>query len=736
VAEDSSTGSTATEDEIIVLDPTRDTATTPVSARFAPLEPDPPTSALSLTHRPSPLSAGGLIVGVFAVMALFSTVRAIGRLTHELQARSDLFADHPGLAGLVSWFAAAGLWLVLIGAGWHLRRSRLPTPLPAPQPESQDVLGRSVEPRTRAQVWAAHLAEASTYLVASLAMMWPVSWHMSTRLTGQGDAVFFLWQGWRMGELVKRGSLPTHVPDVFWPYGLDQWVSDGFLTAWSTALFASFFAPVLAFNLTILAFTILNMVGGRHLARQFTSARIPIVLTALSFASAPGIYLRIFGHPLFYSSFAAAFLIAEIVPAARGDRPLRPIRLGLLLFLAYITSVYYLLFGALAVTCLLLLSVRSVSDFTNRAKRLVLAVLVCGVLISPFATARLQLDAAETAAGGQPVLTSEAYLYNSDIYSLFSQPKGSSTFDLPWSVGAPPARGLENLTYPGILLLLGIMYLITTRVPLRWPLIATSAILWILSLGPSLVVNGVYQTRLADGSNYGYMPYQLLLSMPGLGSLRAPGRVGFMLIAVLTAGFIAILSPLWAWASRNQRIAISTICLVLIATNLQAPISYASLERTPDEEALFARMAGEAYPGDTVAQFPNDCFIYVADFVYTQVSHELPLVGCQGNTASIPWWSGVEDYTTEAAASLRCQPTVFGRRVGLPYAHDLQITRSHVRELRETFGLRYVLIDKSSLELPACLDGRIAPTAETLQQWHGQLGESERYIVIDLDRQT
>ena len=152
---------------------------------------------------------------------------------------------------------------------------------------------------------------------------------------------------WRVGELISSWHLlPTDIPDAVWPYGSSLLTGDGYLPVYIGGLWNLALLPVLAFNFATLTAIGLNFWGGRTLATRLSDRRAVWIITAIAFATAPSIGLRFFGHYTFEWAFAAPLIIAAGIDVARGGC-LRPVLLGLLFFVAYLCSVFYLVFGAI-----------------------------------------------------------------------------------------------------------------------------------------------------------------------------------------------------------------------------------------------------------------------------------------------------------------------------------------------------------------------------------------------------
>lgn len=669
-----------------------------------------------------------VLVGLGFFPALTFVIYAMGRVARSLTWRVDFFARHPGLAGGLVW-AAALIGLAVLVAVWRTRR-RPPAPSPAAH-DPEPALTRLTDARRRSRNGA--IVEGVAYGLMGWLMLLPAAADPLNRIAGGGDAWNVVWINWRLAEMIKSGNLvPWHIPDAIHPFGLDLRVSDGNLPIVIGTLWAVVFPPVLAFNVSLFTGVVLNMLAARRLARLFLADRLAIILVALAFATAPAIAMRTFGHFVLVFAFAGPLLIAEAIEISRGDRDPSVLRIAALLFLAYLSNIYMLIPAGLAFMVVLLFSRQPRHRRIRSLGTAALASLLTLLLMSPFIYARLQLERAEADAGAITTLSDEAFLYSGDAYSVVAQPV-SSTFEVPWN---PPLRDqfipntLEATVFPGFILLLGMAGLLFTRSRHRWALVASAAGLWVFTLGPGLSVDG----NLVFGQT-GWLPYQALLSVPGLGALRTPNRFSFVLAAVLTAALAIVLAAFWRRWSRQARIGALVAGAILLALNLQLPVNNAVQPTQDDEIAVLEAVAAGAEPGDTVMIVPNDCHGRVGITAGWQITHELPFVGCQGNTASLALYSEMDAYMTEPMAALRCQPEAFARRTGLEHSPTLQVLPDHVPEIRDAFGVRFLLVDKQMVaEDDFCTQRNKQPSIDSLRSWYEVVGETEQLLALDVTR--
>jgi hypothetical protein len=253
-------------------------------------------------------------------------------------------------------------------------------------------------------------------------------------------------------------------------------------------------------------------------------------------------------------------------------------------------------------------------------------------------------------------------------------------------------------------------------------------VLFVFGLGPSLKVAGNFVWK-HGGQPVSWLPYRLLLAVPGLGALRAPVRVEYVLVAVLVAATVMALHSLLA--RYPERVApVVAVAGVLLATNLLVPLPTTRFDVTPASERALREIGRTARPGDTVMSVPADCD---PAFAGLQVFHHTAVLGCAGSFAANPW-SKLRVLTQSVAfTKLRCDRTAYGRITTPPTSATTESApfgAADVDALRREFRVRFVVVDRSKLG-PTC--AAVEP-AVTVLEAHRSLGGDARFEVLDLAR--
>ncbi len=661
---------------------------------------------------------------------------AVGTGASWVSANLEPFQQHPRLAVAAAGCAIGWLLAVAAMAGAALATWRTPAPLAddgvgpglGETRADNDISVRPWRDRWRRGL----LLELLTYAVVAIAMTWPLARHLTDQLMGAGDAEYFVWLGWRVGRLIGSGHLlPVLIPDVVWPYGFDLRLSEGYLPMMVNGLWNLVAPPVTAYNLSLLTATGLNLWAGRRLGKLVSGERFVWMLSAAAFATAPSVAVRLLGHHAVYFVFPTALVVEEAALYCTARAGVRWVRLSLLLFLCYLCASYFLIGSAIVLVAMCLADTIQRRLPWRRLVEMGAAFALTAALMSPFLLKRSQFERAERAAGRKVAVDYRTYA--ADGLSLVAQPR-ESTIDVlgARSLGSSfPDNGPELTIFPGFLLLTGLAVFAALRSRLRWPLLVAATTLWILTLGPDPLVGGHQVLTLRDAARVNWLPYTVLVKLPMLSSLRAAGRFGLVLPAVLTLALAVAAGFVLARIGRRGVALLGLGSVLLLLSNLVVPIRTSRLPFSAKTRAGLAEAHSRAGPGDSVLEVPADCFgTLVGTSSALQIFHALPAVGCQGPHLALPWWSGMKRYQeSRAMAALRCYPDRFGDLTE-PFPPDTRLQAGELSRLRSDLGVRFLVINKRQLAVPDCAPLREGGLAalEGLEV----LSEDNRWRVVDL----
>lgn len=573
-------------------------------------------------------------------------------------------------------------------------------------------------------------AEWATYAAAVTLFTWPGLVRARGEIIGAGDdARYYAWLGWRIGRELARGNvLPRHLGDAIHPFGFDLALVDGYLPSWVAGLYNVAAGPFLALNLAIATGIVCDLLAARALARRVSTSRVVHVITAVAFVTAPPVALQVqmAQLPLAWS-FTVPLLVADALDVATGTRAVRPARLAALGLVAYLCSVYFLVFGGLAYGVIVAVAAARTRD-PRPVLRAAAAAGAMLVALSPFAVARLRFDRDEAGRGAPTALVADSRIFSADLLSIAAQPT-RSTFLAPRPEILDrslmrlfhPSLALEQTLYPGLVLLVGFGAFLAGRDRRRIPVAVAAAVVGLLALGPSLKVGGRFVWSSGD-TPVSFLPHRLLLALPGLGALRVPVRAALVLTALCAAATAIALHRMVTRPGARAGL-VTSACAALLATNLLVPLPTTDMLTTAASDRALRAIAREAGDGDTVLRVPSDCD---PAFVSYQMLHRAPVVGCAGSFAANPW-SDLRAYTrSDALRKLQCDRGRYGRIV--TRADPLSpFAAADVVELRRRFGVRFLVVDRSLLTFCGEVEAALAFLAR-----YRSLGGDNRFEVLDL----
>jgi hypothetical protein len=576
------------------------------------------------------------------------------------------------------------------------------------------------------------LAEIGVYAIAIAVVLGPGLLHAGTRLVGRSDdGRYYAWLGWEIGRLIAHGHIvPLHVPDVIAPFGLDLRLVDGYLPSYVSGLFNLAFGPYLSYNLTFVAGAVLNILCARSLARRLSSLRLVQVIVAVAFVGAPPIALNVQVGllPLFWA-FTLPLLIGDALDVVSKRSDVRPMRLAVLLVVAFLCSVYFVVFGGLAYGLIV-----GVAALRRRSWRIpaltAVAAAVALLVLTPFVVSRVRFDRSEKQRGADTQLVGDSDLFSADVLSIVAQPTRSTVL-LPRPAVVDrsllrlidPTHTLEWTIFPGFALLAGGAAFLFRRDARRIPVFVATGVMWVFALGPSLKFGGDFVWERA-GTPVSWLPYRLVLAIPALGALRAPFRTGYVVVALLAAATaVALHRVLTTWPHRA--VIVGAGAAVLLATNLLLPLPTDTLGATGASAHALREIAALAHKGDTVLSVPTDCN---PAFVSYQALHHTPVVGCAGSFAANPWQSELAYTRSSSFTKLRCDLSAYGRITTNDTGRS-SFAGSDVTQLRTQFGVRFLVVDRNALTRPDC--AAVEDAMATLSHYRS-LGGDRKLEVLDL----
>lgn len=377
----------------------------------------------------------------------------------------------------------------------------------------------------------AHLAVIAFFAVLSALYFWPLPLHFSTHIPGfPGDNFFFLWdQRWVQLSLARLHASPLYTDWIYYPLGVPL-IFHALVPAhglFALPLYSLGLGSVPIFNLLFLLSYVLTGYATWLLVLRLTGSRLAGLIAGLVFTFCPYKWTHAQGHlNLIYTQWIPLFLLC-LLDTLSARRWRFPLFAGLFLLLQLYSDLQYSIF-------LLLLAAPVVLDVLLRRRaargawaRLALVLIVALVGSLPLLLAGRRALAAEGQFFASRSVTRPQF--SADLEGYLRPPVNHPVLG---GFSASFSSGGERTVFLGwtaaLLALLGAFR--GKRKTAVWLVSALAFVL--LSLGPVIHVHGRALVR--------NRVYELVrANLPGLESLRTPGRFGLVVtlcVAVL-AGF-------------------------------------------------------------------------------------------------------------------------------------------------------------------------------------------------------
>jgi hypothetical protein len=381
------------------------------------------------------------------------------------------------------------------------------------------------------------LGPALVFLLASLAITWPMAAHFTTRLGGDpGDPFQTLWS-WRwMHDALISLKNPFFTDRVFFPQG-STLVFETFdlPTAVLTVPLWWVLPPFGVYNAGVLFAFWLTAFGMYRLVRELTGDRLVAICMGVLFTAVPYHLAHAQGHQHLTSMGWLPLYLVFLHRVLDGSPRLRDAVLGgLFLALASLASWYHLLY-ALVLTPFLFAEAALRSPGSLFSKRFARSALVLAAaflaLAGPLLLAVLRAKASEPVAGAH-----DAVRFSGDLQAFFypnlaqrwGHWLGAHAFH--WT-----GNSAETALYAGYLVLAAALAGVIfggSRARAYFALALAGAV---LALGPYLHVAGVVRQEIK-------LPYLLLeKALPQLEFMGVPVRLGYvMYLGLLVSAAIGL----------------------------------------------------------------------------------------------------------------------------------------------------------------------------------------------------
>jgi hypothetical protein len=414
--------------------------------------------------------------------------------------------------------------------------------LDAPPPEPAPT--RPVESQRRRSWLVDHipdLAVAAGFLALALVVTWPLWRGDGVLRENRDDPIFFQWMLLHAARIFTHGENPFFADQVNAPFGLNLMANTSVLgLAIPLTPVTLIFGPYTSY----LIMTTAALAGTAFawyyvLSRHLVSSRTAAVIGGAFCGFAPGMIAQSIGHPNVVSQFLIPFIVLTVLRLRDPDRWLRNglILAGLVIYQTFINEEVLFLTALVVLVFLLFYAVQR----REEARRLVVPTLKAAGLCLVVAGAVLAYPLywqffGPSAYHGLPLGVQE---FGTDLMAAKAYSRESLLGSVETSHALASSAAEENTFFgmPLLYVLIGALVVVARSAAAR-ALVATTILLWLLSLGPHIRMNG----HLTDVPG----PWYLVGKLPLFDSV-VPTRLGVALtplIGVLLALAIDRFEPL------------------------------------------------------------------------------------------------------------------------------------------------------------------------------------------------
>lgn len=358
------------------------------------------------------------------------------------------------------------------------------------------------------------------YTGLSLVLTYPLPFHFTRRILGDGDVWLFVWNMWWMRHAFWNGLNPFCTDYIHFPVGtcifLHTWVYPATI---ASVPLQALFSPITLYNTFALSSFILAGVGMFRLARYVGTGDAGALLAGIAFSFSPYHFAHALGHlNLISYQWIPFFLHSLLLGLDEGWTRSRILASAGWLILVGLTDWYYLLYCCMALGLILVARSRhGRSEFRKALWGSLVVLFLSLAVLSP-----LIAGMAWQMSGGLPP-ERVSQIYSADLQSFFlpgpisTFSRGFERWHSQWSAGAS-----EIGTFiPWSVLALAILGVRGIARKHRSWVVLWVPVFFILSLGPYLHVGGTVYDRIL-------LPYGWIESIPGLDIMRAPIRFHIM----------------------------------------------------------------------------------------------------------------------------------------------------------------------------------------------------------------
>ena len=372
------------------------------------------------------------------------------------------------------------------------------------------------------------------YTILSIIFTYPVAFS-ENRIPGNGDVFWFLWNFWWVKTALFNFSNPYYTNYIYYPTST---TFIGILPFDSiiSVPFQYVLGITKAYIFLWLATFILSGYTTFLLIKHFTNNAKAAFICGLIFMFCPFRLAHALGHVGMISTQWIPLVVLFLDKTIKELKRSNAAYLALFFFLASASFVYYIIFLPVFISMYILFQHLSFNNIINKktVKRLGSAFVAYGLLMLLYYYPLIY----SIFIMRSDYFYSEGFItYSADLLGFFLPFPFHPVFKsfLFPIYGNFTGNIAENTVFIGYTVLffslVALMKVRTNQVKF-W--ISSSAIFFILSLGPVLHFNGVIKVHLGEYTSYIQLPYAILMHIPIFSLARAPARWDIMLMLSLT----------------------------------------------------------------------------------------------------------------------------------------------------------------------------------------------------------
>ena len=483
------------------------------------------------------------------------------------------------------------------------------------------------------------------YFVLSIIFTYPVAFSRN-EVPGYADCHYYLWSLWWFKTSLFNLSNPFYTNYMYYPEGVHMWFVDNApLNGLFSIPLQILFGLAASYKIIWILTFIFSGYAMFLLVRYITRNPYAAFISGLVFMFCPYRFAHALGHMNLISTIWIPLYILYFLKTINEPKRVNILILSVMFLFNMLSSYYYVVF-LLAFSILYLLyfylTDRELLN-ANTAKRITLSLIISGIFSMPLIYPMFR----ELLSAKIRYMYSEGFVvYSADLLgfilpSIFHPLFKNYVAGIYTNFTGNDAEFTVFVGYTVLILsILSILKLKSNYVSF-WAL--CSIIFFVLSLGPLLHINGLFNFYVENYSVYLPLPYSILMRIPIFSLARVPSRWDIMLIlslSVLVGYMIDYVSRISVYSEMRKKFIYILISGLILFEFLSIPFPMISA----DVPSFYHKIAADK-EDYVILEIPSlhGNLIY-PNHLYYQVVHGKRLIGGYvGRANVIPYPSIIEE---------------------------------------------------------------------------------------------